>query len=430
MRSHRARLALITSAVAGIVLALVFVGIGMFFKQREDRAVDRSLTASLSEVTQDIKKGQSADLDQIHNAHPSQSFAIYAKDGRLIQKVGSIPVGPWAGSGETNLDGRHLIYRSAQIKDYLFVGVVDWASAQERMDRLSVTLLLLWFFVVGIVALVSWYAAVATFRPLFHLTEQAAQVSGGDLSFRLGTEDKAEYGEFTKQLNHLLERIEETATREEQFASDAAHELRTPLAIIRGKIESTLLKPRTNPEYETAMHSLLPEVDRLTGIVEMLLRSARSRNEAAPVTELSSIVEESAARWLDQFELKHIHLEVEAETAYAAIWSEEVQCLVDNFLNNALKVSPSGSNCKVVLENVDGSAVLRVEDEGPGIPENLLNHVFERFTRGESSRNRASGGFGIGLSVCKNIVDSRGGTITAENLRKGAEFKVELKAAR
>jgi len=415
------------TGVAAAILALLFLGVVGLSQRLELRADRHMLDSALTQLSDNINaKGKVRDIKEIYSAFPNVSFAVYDKDGTRIQEVGRLPLQPSKEFGLVTQGTAYFAAEGLKAKDYLIVGGVDWKLTQARLHRFSLILTFLWFFVVVLFGVVSWYSAAATFRPLFSLTEQAADYGGHDLSKRLESVDKAEFGQFTEQLNQLLDRVEETARREEQFAADAAHELRTPLAILRGRIESTLLKPRTTAEYQTSMHALLPEVDRLTRLVEMLLRSATATHEDAPITELSAVIEETASRWLDRFAEQGVQLDVHAEEVYSQIWPEELQCIVDNFLGNALRVSPKGSKCTVVLEVVNNRAVVRVADEGVGVPDEMIGKVFERFTRGEASRNRTSGGFGIGLAVCKTIVTTRGGSISVQNRKPGAEFKVEL----
>ena len=428
--NHQTRLTLVTTGVAAAILALVFMGMVGLSERWELRSDRHMLDSAISEVRGSIHTGKALDTQQFFAEYPSVSFTIFDAAGKATDRVGRLPVSPLTEFKLYSNPGNLFAAEGMNVEGKLIVAGMDWKLTEARLHRFSLILLFLWFFMVALVGVVSHYAAVATFRPLFRLTEQAASFSGSDLSGRLELSDDAEFGEFTTQLNSLLDRIEQTARREEEFASDAAHELRTPLAIMRARIEGVLLKERSGPDYRKSLDALLPEVDRLTRLVEMLLRSATATHEKAPVTNLSDVIEETASRWLDRFENEGVHLEVDAQDVYAQIWPEELQCVVDNFLGNALRVSPRGSSCRIVLESRNSRAVIRVADEGAGIPEELIGKVFDRFTRGESSRNRSSGGFGIGLAVCKSIVDTRGGEISVQNRKPGAEFKVELEAVR
>jgi two-component system OmpR family sensor kinase len=110
------------------------------------------------------------------------------------------------------------------------------------------------------------------------------------------------------------------------------------------------------------------------------------------------------------------------------ITPSEIGSVLDNLLANALRASPPGTACRIELTADENYARLAVHDAGPGIPLDLRERIFDRFVRGEESRNRATGGFGIGLSLCRRIVEGRGGRIWVEPTEAGARFEVELPA--
>ena len=269
----------------------------------------------------------------------------------------------------------------------------------------------------------TWYTANAIFDPLIRLSAQARAISGSNLNERLATDDQAEFGDFARQLNAMLDRIEQTAHREEQFAADAAHELRTPLSILRTRIETTLLRPRQPEEYAATSALLLDEIDRLTKIVEALLETARGQLTRPPNLRLDPLVEEVCDRWRTNGTAITTH----TTPVTAAIMPEELSIVLDNLLENAVRYAPSGSEVAVKLAAEGDFARLAVRDAGPGIPEEDREAVFDRFVRLDPHRNRTSGGAGIGLSVCRKIVASRQGHIEAISVEpQGAEIIVRL----
>jgi two-component system heavy metal sensor histidine kinase CusS len=226
----------------------------------------------------------------------------------------------------------------------------------------------------------------------------------------------------------LLNRIEVTARREEQFAADAAHELRTPLTVLMASLETSLMKNRSAEEYRHQMSEMVPEVERLARLVELLLRSTRGTPDPAGAMDIKGAAELAVARWRDRFEETGVHLEARLEEARSSITEEELDSVMDNLLENALRHSPAGSTAVVSLQTEDDSVYLRVADQGNGIAPDLVEHIFERLTTGEKSRSKASGGYGIGLALCQSILRSRGGDIRLTNNAGGAEFTVTLKA--
>ena len=238
-----------------------------------------------------------------------------------------------------------------------------------------------------------------------------------------------EYALVATRLNHFLDLIQTSVLKQERFVADAAHELRTPLTVMRGKIETTLLRSRSAEDYRTALEISLSEAERLSRLVEGLLISAAANASPVKPLRLEDALEEAQARWVDRFEQAKIHLVVEDEPAVAEILPEECDSVLDNLIGNAFKHSPAGTTCTVRLWSDKTSAYISVSDQGPGVPPELRETVFERFTRGEASRNRQLGGFGIGLAVCKRIVESRGGHVSLQDSKIGASFLVQLPLA-
>jgi signal transduction histidine kinase len=291
------------------------------------------------------------------------------------------------------------------------VDFLDWTEWTSSLRELTVAFLILFPVLVGIVAFVTWQSAKATFRPLQEMSFQAAAIGGSDFTARIDVEDAAEFGLFAAQLNALLARIEEAVRAQEQFAADAAHELRTPLTVMRGKIETALMTSRTPEEYSKTLKALLKEVDRLTRLSEALLESARPGRTNAPVLNVEPAVWEVASRWLDRFVAKKVRLEVNSGPANVNIRREEIACVLDNLLANALRYSPPGSCCEISLSESDSGA-------------------FERFWREDGARSRGSGGFGIGLAVCKRLVESRNGKISIDSsYQKGARLCINFPAS-
>lgn len=316
------------------------------------------------------------------------------------------------------------------MKGKTVVVAMDWSQKKADLTRLFILLGFLWVVVLCLVGLVSWYAAKATFKPLQELTDQAASLSGSDLSGRLLSKDGAEFGAFAEQLNGLLAKIESTARREEQFASDAAHELRTPLTTLLVRLETCLMQDRSNQEYKSTISALIPEVNRLARLVELLLLSTRGNVEPAPAISAKACAEKVVARWRDRFEENSVHLQVVLEDVWIHICPEELESVLNNLLENAFRFSPPGSTTKAEVSGRDSWGILKVLDEGPGIAPEKLTEIFERLKTQEGFQGRPHGGFGIGLSVCRTIVHSRGGSIRAENLHPGAAFIIELPRAR
>jgi len=421
--SHRTRLTLITSASVAIVLGVVFAAVWALMRQAELNSARTYLNDGLLAAVQDLKNGKSINQPEWDKNHSLAKLAIF--DNGKSHKTPQIAVS-LHGFGLANRNGSVIVYRSADVKGKTLVASLDLTQWRTTMYPVNLVLFALYPVLVGIVAFVTWQSARATFRPLQEMSYQAAAIGGSDFTARIDVEDAAEFGLFAAQLNALLTRIEDAVRAQEQFAADAAHELRTPLTVMRGKIETALLTSRTPEEYSKTLRALLKEVDRLTRLSEALLESAKPESIHAPLLNIEPAVWEVASRWLDRFVAKKVLLEVNSGPANVNIRREEIACVLDNLLANALRYSPPGSCCEITLVEAPTGVTLSVQDEGTGIKGGGLQ-AFERFWRADGARSRQSGGFGIGLSVCKRLVESRNGKITVDPAyTKGAKICINF----
>ncbi len=283
-------------------------------------------------------------------------------------------------------------------------------------------------------------------RPLNEVAETAHAVAllpldSGDIGVtervpeRL-TDKGTEVGQVGSALNTLLEHVESSLTarhRSElqvrQFVADASHELRTPLATIHGYAELSRRTPNDPSALATALTKVETETDRMSALVEDLLLLARldsgrplERNEV----DLTHLLLESVgdARVLAPQHRWQLRLPDEPVTVVGDV--QRLHQVVTNLLGNARHHTPPGTTVTVSAESTATGATITVHDDGPGLPGGLADHVFERFTRGDTSRTRASGGAGLGLSLVAAIVQAHGGTTQVSSEPGDTTFTVSL----
>jgi signal transduction histidine kinase len=218
-----------------------------------------------------------------------------------------------------------------------------------------------------------------------------------------------------------------------QFSTALAHELRTPLAALRGEIELALRATR-DVGLQQSLASQIEDIDRLTRLIEHVLTLARAESGQIPLTFSAVDLGEMASSIVEQLEpvatARAITLRCETASAVVAKgdagWLER---LVLNLLDNAMKFTREGG-CVVVRVSRNGErALLEVVDSGIGMAPEVMAHVFERFYQADPSRSSASGGAGLGLSLVKWIVDRHHGTVTVESTPdQGSTFRVTLPA--
>jgi heavy metal sensor kinase len=276
-------------------------------------------------------------------------------------------------------------------------------------------------------------------RPVDRMTRAAEQIAAGDLSERVPEPAQMdEMGRLAATFNDMISRLQAAFERQKQFTSDASHELRTPLAVMRGDIEITLRRERSNEEYKRALTSNLEEIMRLSRLVEDLLTLARGdtgrielRCEPIDLNDICRRMAEYITPLADQRKQTLIYEPPRgAETAPVTVSADvlRIKQLLLNLLDNAIKYTEPRGKITLGLKTEEKVAVISVTDTGRGIPPEDLPHIFERFfRRSAKTADRTAAGFGLGLSIVKWIVDSHGGRIEAKSeLGQGTEFIVRL----
>lgn len=433
LSSQRLRLAAITTAFSGLLVGAVFFTASIQFR-RAERNSSYEILKPAAELAIRVYRERPKDPDwfDVLDPNPDLSIAVFDRNGKFLDALGPLKMRPLEGRGLSAFNGVQATYLGRRTSEgWLVVVASPWDAKQRAINRFNQYLI--WFYVPVIMAagLVTWLASRSTFRPLASLAEQAERLSYTDLTRRLELKGADEYAEFATHLNRFLELLEASVQRQERFVADAAHELRTPLTVIRGQIETTLLRARSPEDYREALVIALTEAERLSRLVDGLLLSASVPVAVPPKLELSSAIESAQARWVDRFSKVGVGLVIgELTEAAAEMRAEECDSILDNLLSNALKHSEHGSKTTLTLAVADDRAEMSVADEGGGIPEEFRDKLFERFARVETSRNRGLGGFGIGLSVVKRLVEARGGSVRLKESPVGAHFVVSLPLAR
>jgi signal transduction histidine kinase len=275
-------------------------------------------------------------------------------------------------------------------------------------------------------------------RPLQNLAQEASRVSAQNWELRLPEEVSQikELRPVTQSMKQMLERLQHSFEQQRQFLGNAAHELKTPVAVMKSTLQSLVQRPRTEDEYRTGIQQSLEDLERLEQLLQWMLRLARAEQWAhgalrrdLEVIDINATCEEAIERIrnLAQSRNTAVHLSTNGPVPFRAD-PEDLQLVWINLLENAVRYSSEGSSVEVaVTRNNGGPFHIVFQDHGPGIPPHDLPHVFERFYRGDRSRTRATGGFGLGLAIAKALVEAYGGTISAESQPgRGTRMTVQL----
>ncbi|PYS06968.1 MAG: two-component sensor histidine kinase, partial [Acidobacteria bacterium] len=270
-------------------------------------------------------------------------------------------------------------------------------------------------------------------KPLDEIATTAERITSRSLNERvpvLATGDELE--KLAASLNRMMARLEESFHHINRFSADAAHEIRTPLAIIRGELENAFQMPALATELRETIGSALEEVERLSRIVEQLLEMSRLEAGETLIERSRFDFTELAKTTVDQMRLlaeeKSLNLRFNGSQPVEIEGDRlRLKQIVVNLVDNAIKYTTPGGSVSVSTFPVDGMAVLEVSDTGIGIPADALPQVFDRFYRVDKARSRQLGGTGLGLAIVKSICTAYGGTVTVKSAEgKGAVFRVEL----
>jgi two-component system, OmpR family, sensor kinase len=309
---------------------------------------------------------------------------------------------------------------------------VDAGPVRRDIARLRRTLLFIIPIILVLCVVGGYWLSGRALAPVNEVTAALARIGARDLRQRLPAprvHDEAR--RLVDAINQLLTRLEQAAAAQQRFVSEAAHELRTPLTVLRSGLEVALRRPRSAEENRAAMADALGEVEGLCSTAEDLLALARIEAERIPnheIVDLKALIDDACAAARTLADSKGQTLAVKAGTAPAVRGnSRELQRLVLNLLDNAIKFTPEQGRIEVALACHDGSALLSVCDNGPGVKPDELCRMFDPFYR---SRGANAAGSGLGLALCHEIVVAHGGDIKAANRAGGGcEVQVRLPVA-
>jgi len=325
------------------------------------------------------------------------------------------------------------------IEDGRMVCTIQVGSSLEGVEEALKQLLIILIIAVPAALLITsvggLFLANKALKPVDEITQIAKKIGSGDLNQRIKIRRvNDEIGRLAATFNEMIAKLDESFQQIKRFTADASHELKTPLTILKGEVEVTLKKERELEEYRQTLSSNLEEIDRMSRIVENLLTLSRADmgelKMAREEIDLSYVAREVWEDLKRMAQIKDVQLKF-VDDSFTKVEGDPLRLrqLILNLVENGIKYTPPGGDVELRVRGDRGNKVVKIEvsDTGVGIAQEDLERVFDRFFRVDKARSRETGGTGLGLNICRLIVQAHQGQIWVESeLGKGSTFTVTV----
>jgi heavy metal sensor kinase len=358
----------------------------------------------------------------------SYYYAVWYHDGTLIKRSASLPD---EGDSPSDLDRDTLTHwrtRQSYREAFHCSGFGDCVLAGRsiqtdlaNLTNFGFVLLAAGSAVLALGLTLGWRITMSVIRPIEQISAAANRISEGNLNERIPLASRRdELGSLAGVLNRTFARLESAFVRQRQFTADAAHELRTPLAVLITDAQTTLAHQRTAEDYRETIEGCLETAQQMRRLTDSLLELARFDSGGEPLPrapfDLADLTQEclETVRPLATRHGVRVHAHLSPCPVFAPV--EPLRQVAMNLLTNAIRYNKSDGEIRISTRMDASSAVLSVTDSGIGIPAADLPHIFDRFYRVDKSRSRQQGGTGLGLAICKSIVDAERGKIEVASI--------------
>ncbi len=325
-----------------------------------------------------------------------------------------------------------LYNHSGVLEGYLIVGVgID--EVKLLLGYLKWIMLISFPLIIGVIVVISRGFGSTIVAPITTLIDTADRISRENLDERVPLPKRQdELRHLSTTVNSLLDRLQEVILREHSFAADAAHELRTPLSVIKGTLEVLIRQPRRPEEYEAKLKYCLTEIDRMSNMVELLLLVARYESRSVELRKTTVDVAQRASDAVERIRLLALAKQITFNASFcdSAIAISDpllLGAVLDNLLSNAVKYSPQNSQIMVNVREENEEICVTVSDAGPGMSPEQIAKIFSRFYRGDSSLESSTKGFGLGLALVRRLSDLLAIKVSIESaVGQGTTFLVRI----
>ncbi len=287
-------------------------------------------------------------------------------------------------------------------------------TEQQNNTALIISIVSIFF-----AALIAVLVAQHLLRPIKTLVDATRALTAGNFDTRIEVTGVDEVAQLQNDFNSLALTLEKNEQSRRQWIADISHELRTPMAVLLGEVEA--LQDGVRKPSQENLHSLHSEIIRVNKLIDDLYQLSMSDIGALDYRkeqiELTGVLDDVVTSFTEQLRSKSIQTRIEYDTSHTYLVfadTRRLYQLFSNLLQNTLRYTNPGGRCEISCEKNDREVTVNWQDSEPGVPEHLLEYLFDRLFRVEESRNRDSGGAGLGLSICKNITEAHDGKINVQ----------------
>jgi len=369
----------------------------------------------------------------IYDTKDSSTVGTYVLFPEIVEALNNNDVFSW-----NYKDGAMLSKAATPIRSYgALIGSVymtEYDTQQGMLiHNLQYNTLTITVILEIVVILFSLITSTAFTRRLRKIMVSMRIIRDGDYSHRLKVRGHDELGVLAKEFNDLVVRLQTSEQKRNNFVSDASHELKTPLASIKLLTDSILQNDMDAEMIREFVSDIGNEADRLNRMSQKLLTLSRIESQSdsdCEIVYIAPTVERVTRMLSGTAEKNNVTIETDlSNDCPILILEDDLYQILFNLVENGIKYNTFGGTLSVILRRDQDNATVLIKDTGVGIPEEALEHVFERFYRVDKARSRKSGGIGLGLSIVRNMIERNRGTIQVEStVGKGTTFTVTFPA--
>lgn len=447
--------AIMTAVVFVVVLAIVWESQFKAYTRQNMQTIADSTASVISRTyaeqgswTSDVISGammaSSVSEDIGVQLVDSDGMVLFDTTNQARRGEGTAPYVSGEGDGQKGPKGGDAVV-SANVADAYgnVVGTLYiWAPGSEAMltrsdvaFRTNSYTAIAWAAGIAVVlaCVIGWFVSRSLTKPINRITKTATQIRNGDLTARSGVTGTDEIGRLGETFDDMASSLERDLKLEHRLTSDVAHELRTPLMAMLATVEA--MEDQVLPADEEHLEVVATEVRRLSRLVDAMLKLSRLENGSTEVkaerTDVVYLVKSLVSSQHQLFHEKGLHLRFVDKTnkgeCYADLDPDLIREAVVNLLSNAMRYTNEDGWVVASVAQDKQDVLIAVQDTGMGIAKEEIPQTFSRFWRSDASRERASGGLGVGLSIVKEIVDRHNGTISVESeLGRGTTFTLHI----